>query len=94
MRYDRIVTGTFISRPNRFIAMVDIADTVERCQFKNTGRFIIEGYKIKIISKEDRVILESDWTAVRDFIKDNPKSRYPELSYLQLIIMDAAPKYL
>ena len=57
-------------------------------------RFIIEGYEMKIISDEDKVILESDWTAVRDFIKDNPKSRYPELSHLQLMYMDTAPKYL
>ncbi|MBP5395051.1 MAG: DNA/RNA nuclease SfsA [Candidatus Methanomethylophilaceae archaeon] len=38
MRYKRIVTGTFISRPNRFIAMVDISGTIERCHVKNTGR--------------------------------------------------------
>ena len=38
MRYEHIVTGTFISRPNRFIAMVDVSGTVERCHVKNTGR--------------------------------------------------------
>ena len=38
MRYDNVVAGTFISRPNRFIAMVDIAGTTERCHVKNTGR--------------------------------------------------------
>ncbi len=38
MKYDRIVPGTFISRPNRFIAMVDVSGTVERCHVKNTGR--------------------------------------------------------
>ncbi len=38
MRYEHIVTGTFISRPNRFIAMVDISGTIERCHVKNTGR--------------------------------------------------------
>ena len=38
MRYDNVVAGTFISRPNRFIAMVDIAGTIERCHVKNTGR--------------------------------------------------------
>ena len=37
MRYEHIVTGTFISRPNRFIAMVDVSGTVERCHVKNTG---------------------------------------------------------
>ncbi|MBO6083819.1 MAG: hypothetical protein J6O90_01880 [Candidatus Methanomethylophilaceae archaeon] len=38
MRYEHIVTGTFINRPNRFIAMVDVSGTVERCHVKNTGR--------------------------------------------------------
>jgi sugar fermentation stimulation protein A len=37
MRYDNVVAGTFISRPNRFIAMADIAGTIERCHVKNTG---------------------------------------------------------
>ena len=46
MRYEHIVTGTFISRPNRFIAMVDVSGTVERCHVKNTGRcreLLVEG---------------------------------------------------
>ena len=38
MRYDNIREGTFLSRPNRFIAhvLLDGADTV--CHVKNTGR--------------------------------------------------------
>ncbi len=39
MRYSSVLTGTFISRPNRFIAIVDISGTVERCHVKNTGRY-------------------------------------------------------
>ena len=38
MKYERIICGTFIERPNRFIAMVDIAGTIEKCHVKNTGR--------------------------------------------------------
>ena len=38
MRYERVTTGTFISRPNRFIAYVDVDGTVEKCHVKNTGR--------------------------------------------------------
>ena len=38
MRYDRIVSGTFIERPNRFIAYCDIDGRRERCHVKNTGR--------------------------------------------------------
>lgn len=38
MKFERMITGTFISRPNRFIAHVDINGTVEVCHVKNTGR--------------------------------------------------------
>ena len=46
MKYDRVIQGTFIDRPNRFIANVRIqgegnepdSDPVVRCHVKNTGR--------------------------------------------------------
>lgn len=43
MRYRRVITGTFVDRPNRFIANVKIAgedgsERVFRCHVKNTGR--------------------------------------------------------
>lgn len=38
MKYKNIVTGTFKSRPNRFIAMVEIDGKIEKCHVKNTGR--------------------------------------------------------
>ncbi len=38
MEYDRTVLGTFISRPNRFIAMVEVSGNVEKVHVKNTGR--------------------------------------------------------
>ena len=38
MRYDRITTGIFLNRPNRFIAYCDIDGIVEKCHVKNTGR--------------------------------------------------------
>ena len=38
MKYPNICIGTFKSRPNRFIAEVEINGTVERCHVKNTGR--------------------------------------------------------
>lgn len=36
--YERVEEGTFLSRPNRFIAMVDIGGRTVRCHVKNTGR--------------------------------------------------------
>ena len=39
MKYrGNIVEGTFLSRPNRFIAFVKIGDKEEKCHVKNTGR--------------------------------------------------------
>ena len=38
MKYDRVTTGTFVSRPNRFIAKVDVDGRIETVHVKNTGR--------------------------------------------------------
>ena len=38
MKYNNIVKGRFISRPNRFIATVDIDGVTETVHVKNTGR--------------------------------------------------------
>ena len=46
MNYTNTVMGKFISRPNRFIAIVEINGEVEICHVKNTGRnteLLIEG---------------------------------------------------
>ena len=46
MRYGKIVEGYFISRPNRFIAYVDINGERELVHVKNTGRcreLLVEG---------------------------------------------------
>ena len=38
MRYQHVVRGTFLDRPNRFIAHVALEGGVEVCHVKNTGR--------------------------------------------------------
>ena len=38
MIYENMVAGTFLSRPNRFIAKVEIAGREETVHVKNTGR--------------------------------------------------------
>ena len=38
MKYERVTTGTFVSRPNRFIAKVEIDGKVETVHVKNTGQ--------------------------------------------------------
>jgi len=38
MKYGQVISGKFISRPNRFIAYVDINGEIELVHVKNTGR--------------------------------------------------------
>lgn len=38
MKYERIVDGIFLDRPNRFIANVNIDGQIQRCHVCNTGR--------------------------------------------------------
>lgn len=38
MRYEQVVQGRFLSRPNRFVAVVDVAGQETVCHVKNTGR--------------------------------------------------------
>ena len=38
MRYDRMVKGIFLARPNRFVAHIEIDGQTEVCHVKNTGR--------------------------------------------------------
>ena len=38
MKYSHITEGRFLSRPNRFIAYVDVGGKTEKVHVKNTGR--------------------------------------------------------
>lgn len=38
MKYNRIINGKFIDRPNRFIAHVEVEGVIETVHVKNTGR--------------------------------------------------------
>lgn len=38
MKYENIIKGKFIARPNRFIAHVEVNEKIEICHVKNTGR--------------------------------------------------------
>lgn len=49
MRYGYVVTGTFLERPNRFVAVCDICGRREKVHVKNTGRcreILIPGTKV------------------------------------------------
>ena len=38
MRYEKVIRGIFLNRPNRFIAEVEVNGQIERVHVKNTGR--------------------------------------------------------
>ena len=51
MKYSNIYPATFISRPNRFIAMVEVNGVTETVHVKNTGRckeLLIPGVKVML----------------------------------------------
>ena len=55
MKYERIKTGTFVFRKNRFIAEIEIDGHVEKCHVKNTGRckeLFVPGVKV-ILQESD-----------------------------------------
>lgn len=54
--YSRVVPGTFIDRPNRFIAHVRTADGLETCHVKNTGRcreLLVPGAEVTLAAAEN-----------------------------------------
>lgn len=57
MKYQKVVSGKFISRPNRFIAMVDINGFEETVHVKNTGRckeLLVPGAKVYLADESDK----------------------------------------
>lgn len=55
MEYGKIVFGEFISRPNRFIAMVKVDGEIVKCHVKNTGRcreLLVLGAKVLLYEPE------------------------------------------
>lgn len=66
MRYPIVCTGTFLSRPNRFIAYVEREGETLTCHVKNTGRCR------ELLVPGATVILEDD----PDFARKGRKTRY------------------
>lgn len=56
MKYTRVITGTFIDRPNRFIAKVEVDGKVETVHVKNTGRcreILVPGTKVVLFDSQN-----------------------------------------
>ncbi len=76
MTYEKIVKGTFISRPNRFIAIVNIDGKKETVHVKNTGRckeLLVEGCTV-YLSKSNNPLRKTlyDLIAVEKKREDKP----------------------
>ncbi|MBQ8960709.1 MAG: DNA/RNA nuclease SfsA [Ruminococcus sp.] len=57
MKYSNVVLGRFISRPNRFIAQVEICGVTETVHVKNTGRcreLLVPGARVYLEVPENR----------------------------------------
>ena len=65
MRYDHISRGTFLARPNRFIAHVEVEGGTEVCHVKNTGRC---RELLMQLGNPDALVLVAEDTAVK--VKD------------------------
>lgn len=79
MKYNNIRHGVFISRPNRFIANVEIDGKIEVCHVKNTGRCK------ELLTDRANVI-------VQEFDSPNRKTRFDLISVYKgdrLINMDS-----
>ena len=66
MRYERIETGRFLERPNRFIAYVEISGKKETVHVKNTGRcaeLLIPGATV-YVQKSDNPERKTQWDLI------------------------------
>ncbi|MBQ1983345.1 MAG: DNA/RNA nuclease SfsA [Spirochaetaceae bacterium] len=83
MKYDSVVTATFISRPNRFIAQVQVEenqnDKIEIVHVKNTGRckeLLIPGCKVYLEkSNNPNRKTKFDLIAVEKIYPENPEKK-------------------
>ncbi len=66
MQYKNIIKGIFVSRPNRFIAKVDIGGEIHTVHVKNTGRckeLLIKGVRV-YLEKSDNPLRKTQYDLV------------------------------
>lgn len=91
MKYNNIVEGKFIKRINRFIAEVEIDDTIETVHVKNTGRckeLFIKG-AIVYLQKSDNPDRKTKYSLISIYKKDmliNIDSQVPNYVVFENII--------
>ena len=66
MKYERMVEGCFVERPNRFIAYVEIEGSIETVHVKNTGRcreLLVPGTTV-YLQKSDNPERKTQWDLI------------------------------
>ena len=72
MKYSNVSKGVFISRPNRFIADVDIDGERKICHVKNTGRcreLLVRGTRV-VLEKTDSAKRKTKYDLIAVYKKD------------------------
>ena len=91
MKYDHVVTGTFISRPNRFIARCQIGQEIVTVHVKNTGRcreILIPGTEV-ILSVPDNPDRKTKYDLIAAYKGDlliNIDSQSPNKAFHEYIL--------
>ena len=88
MKYENMVEGKFIARPNRFIAHIEIDGKTEICHVKNTGRckeLLIPGAKVycQYFDKETRKTKYDLITVQKGDLRINMDSQAPNAAAKQ-----------
>ena len=58
MKYPNIRAGTFLARPNRFVAQVEVEGNLQVCHVKNTGRcreLLVPGCRVYLVDSHNPV---------------------------------------
>ena len=66
MKYSRIQKGTFIERPNRFIAYIEINGKKETVHVKNTGRCaeLLKSGVTVYVQESDNISRKTKWDLI------------------------------
>ena len=75
MKYSNIIEGVFISRPNRFIAYVEIQNKTEKVHVRNTGRckeLLIKGVTV-ILSESNNEKRKTKYTLIAVYKNNDRK---------------------
>ena len=90
MKYDNIVAATFIKRPNRFVAHIELEGREELCHVKNTGRLgelLLPG-AVVYVSHNDNPKRKTKYSLIaveKDDIIYNIDSQAPNLLALEWV---------